>query len=132
MVEPTFCMPHAYEHVRHHLACMCACYASPTEVWAYNGGMHLKQCTGTRPCTCFFSSLKTGTEKNMIRIWEVKQQKCVASFAEHTKPIHALSFSENGYHLASAADDGVKLWDLRKLKVLKWVCLPGLLKCFNQ
>lgn len=63
--------------------------------------------------------LGTGTEKNMIRIWEVKQQKCVASFAEHTKPIHALSFSENGYHLASAADDGVKLWDLRKLKVLK-------------
>jgi len=57
----------------------------------------------------------------MIRIWEVKQQKNVASFADHTAPVSALAFSENGYHMASAAADGVKLWDLRKLKVFKWV-----------
>lgn len=62
-----------------------------------------------------------GTDKNLIRIWEVKQQKCVATFSEHTKPIRCLAFSENGYHLASAADDCVKLWDLRKLKVFKCV-----------
>jgi pre-mRNA-processing factor 19 len=55
----------------------------------------------------------------VIRIWEVKQQKNVASFTEHTRPIRCLAFSENGYHLASAADDGIKLWDLRKLKVIK-------------
>lgn len=30
-----------------------------------------------------------------------------------------MSFSENGYYLATAADDGVKLWDLRKLKNFK-------------
>jgi WD40 repeat protein len=64
-------------------------------------------------------SLCAGTEKSVIRIWEVKQQKNVASFTEHTRPIRCLAFSENGYHLASAADDGVKLWDLRKLKVIK-------------
>ncbi|KAJ9513170.1 hypothetical protein QJQ45_029340 [Haematococcus lacustris] len=63
--------------------------------------------------------LGTGTERNAIRIWEVKQQKNVASFVEHTAPVRCLAFSENGYHLASAADDCVKLWDLRKLKVLK-------------
>ncbi|KAK1575263.1 hypothetical protein Q3G72_003927 [Acer saccharum] len=31
-------------------------------------------------------------------------------------PVTAISFSENGYYLATAASDGVKLWDLRKLK----------------
>ena len=30
-----------------------------------------------------------------------------------------MSFSENGYYLATTADDGVKLWDLRKLKNFK-------------
>ena len=56
-----------------------------------------------------------------MRIWEVKQQKNVATFTEHTRPITAIAFSENGYHMASAAEDGVKLWDLRKLKCFKWV-----------
>ncbi len=35
----------------------------------------------------------------------------------HTKgAVTSLSFSENGYYLATTAGDGVKLWDLRKLK----------------
>lgn len=55
----------------------------------------------------------------MIRIWEVKQQKNVATFGDHAGPVAGLAFSENGYHMASAAVDGVKLWDLRKLKVFK-------------
>ncbi len=63
--------------------------------------------------------MRAATEASAIRIWEVKQQKNVATFTEHTKPVKALAFSENGYHLASAAEDGVKVWDLRKLKVLK-------------
>lgn len=38
----------------------------------------------------------------------------------HSGPITAISFSENGYYLATAADDTcVKLWDLRKLKNFK-------------
>lgn len=40
----------------------------------------------------------------------------VAKFEGHTGPITSLSFSENGYYLATSAADGVKLWDLRKLK----------------
>lgn len=35
------------------------------------------------------------------------------------RQITSLSFSENGYHLATAAADGVKMWDLRKLKNFK-------------
>ena len=54
-----------------------------------------------------------------MRIWEVKQQKNVASFEGHAKAIRSLAFSENGYHLATASDDCVKLWDLRKLKNFK-------------
>ena len=63
--------------------------------------------------------LRAATDKNMIRVWEVRQQKNVASFSDHTSPVTSLAFSENGYHMASAAADGVKLWDLRKLKVFK-------------
>ncbi len=40
----------------------------------------------------------------------------VANLPGHKGPVHSMSFSENGYYLATAADDGVKLWDLRKLK----------------
>lgn len=34
--------------------------------------------------------------------------------------VKAIAFSENGYYLATGAEDGeVKLWDLRKLKSFK-------------
>ncbi|KAB2067648.1 hypothetical protein ES319_A09G242400v1 [Gossypium barbadense] len=49
--------------------------------------------------------LGTGTTGATVRIWDVKSRGNVA-----------ISFSENGYFLATAAHDGVKLWDLRKLK----------------
>ena len=40
----------------------------------------------------------------------------MAKFEGHKGPVTSLSFSENGYYLATAAGDGVKLWDLRKLR----------------
>ncbi|GLI62339.1 hypothetical protein VaNZ11_004953 [Volvox africanus] len=65
--------------------------------------------------------LGTGTEAKAIRIWEVRQQKAVAACEGHAGPIRCLAFSENGYHLASASDDCVKLWDLRKLANFKTI-----------
>mmetsp|Transcript_7522 Transcript_7522/g.10177 ORF Transcript_7522/g.10177 Transcript_7522/m.10177 type:complete len:507 (+) Transcript_7522:260-1780(+) len=63
--------------------------------------------------------LGTGTTENLVRIWDVKSQENVAKFEGHKSPVTSMSFSENGYHLATAAEDGVKLWDLRKPKNFK-------------
>ncbi|EFJ38655.1 ubiquitin-protein ligase, PUB59 [Selaginella moellendorffii] len=60
--------------------------------------------------------LGTGTAESLVRIWDVKSQNNVAKFEGHSGPVTELSFSENGYFLATAASDGVKVWDLRKLK----------------
>jgi len=60
--------------------------------------------------------LGVGTEDNLVRIFDVKQQKNVATFKGHAAKLSALTFSENGYYLASGDTQGViKLWDLRKL-----------------
>ncbi|XP_068665081.1 pre-mRNA-processing factor 19-like isoform X2 [Aristolochia californica] len=60
--------------------------------------------------------LGTGTTEAVVRIWDVKSQSNVAQFDGHQGPVTSISFSENGYFLATVAQDGVKLWDLRKLK----------------
>nr|CAB3504685.1 unnamed protein product [Digitaria exilis] len=60
--------------------------------------------------------LGTGTTDALVKVWDVKTQANVATFEGHVGPVTAMSFSENGYFLATAARDGVKLWDLRKLR----------------
>lgn len=58
--------------------------------------------------------LGTGTKDALVHVWDVKEGRNVATFEGHTSPVESLSFSENGYHLATAGGDSVKLWDLRK------------------
>lgn len=72
-----------------------------------------------QPLTCVMFQpdgliLATGTQDNLIRVWDIKSQKNVATFQGHHASITDLRFSENGYYLATvAADNVLKLWDLR-------------------
>jgi len=59
--------------------------------------------------------LGTGTADSLVRVWDIKSQHNVVTFPAHEGPVNALAFSENGYYLATCAQDGVKVWDLRKV-----------------
>ncbi|GAA5990215.1 hypothetical protein JCM10908_005877 [Rhodotorula pacifica] len=60
-----------------------------------------------------------GSSDAKIRVYEISTANCAAEFEGHAGAAHvsSLSFSENGYTLASAAQGSseVKIWDLRKL-----------------
>ncbi|CAL9108902.1 unnamed protein product [Musa textilis] len=66
--------------------------------------------------------LGTGTTGAIVKIWDVKSQSNVAKFDGHVGSVSAMSFSENGYFLATAAMDGVKLWDLKEAKEFQILC----------
>jgi len=61
----------------------------------------------------------TGTAGGAVKVWDVREQKCVLEFASPAgaSSVRCLSFSENGYLLAAGGDDGgAHVWDLRKQK----------------
>ncbi|SNX81419.1 probable PRP19 - non-snRNP spliceosome component required for DNA repair [Melanopsichium pennsylvanicum] len=63
----------------------------------------------------------TGTSTGAIRIWDVKSSSKASTLqTELPGRVTSLHFSENGYYLAAASDQGkhVEVWDLRKLSVV--------------
>jgi len=98
--------------------------ASKDRTWAFHNietGKSLLQVRepDDSPLTCVMLHpdgliLATGTEDNIVRVWDLKSQKNVATFRGHKGAITDLKFSENGYYLATSAQDNLlKLWDLR-------------------
>jgi len=63
--------------------------------------------------------LATGTSDARVMIWDIKAQKSAAQFEGHEQGVKSISFSENGYYMASGDGKAVKIWDLRKLKTLQ-------------
>ncbi|XP_074380860.1 pre-mRNA-processing factor 19-like isoform X2 [Apium graveolens] len=55
----------------------------------------------------------------LVQFWDVAKQDDILKIDAHTRPVTSIAFSENGYSLATAAGDGVKLWDLRFLRNMK-------------
>jgi pre-mRNA-processing factor 19 len=62
--------------------------------------------------------LGASTADDIVRIFSLQDKlQNVANFKGHAGKVTAMSFSENGYFLASGDEKGVvKLWDLRHLK----------------
>lgn len=71
---------------------------------------------GLRVTSALFDALHALRVRTRTRPFPSCSSQNVAKFAGHAGPITSMSFSENGYYLATSATDGVKLWDLRKLK----------------
>ena len=61
----------------------------------------------------------TGTQgnNNTVLVWDISERQQVHAFEGHTDAVTDISFSDNGYYMASGSKDGsVRVWDLRKLK----------------
>merc|ERR1712190_484500 len=74
--------------------------------------------------------LAGGCEDKTVNVWDVKEQKVVATLEGHEGEIETLSFSENGYYLATDSRDGaVKIWDLRKPLNIQTLQVDGPVNC---
>lgn len=48
----------------------------------------------------------TGGKNKVVKIWNIKDQKIMVQLEGHQGAVGAISFSENGYYLATGSTDG--------------------------
>jgi len=67
----------------------------------------------------------TGESDGCLRIWDITSQENITTFEAHTNDVASISFSENGYYLATCGlkNPDVKIWDLRKPDLFKTITL---------
>jgi U4/U6 small nuclear ribonucleoprotein PRP4 len=55
----------------------------------------------------------------VIHNWDLRTGKSICHFTGHAKRVLCSEYAPNGFHLATAGDDGtIKIWDMRKRKQL--------------
>lgn len=70
--------------------------------------------------------LGCGTKAGAVEVWDARAGKwAVPSPLSCDAAVTAMAFSENGYHLATACETAVQVWDLRKLKCVHSVDFAG-------
>jgi WD40 repeat protein len=52
-----------------------------------------------------------GATETAIRLWDTRERKLLRRIAAHRSSVDVLAFAPDGNRLASAAEDGVRLWD---------------------
>jgi len=63
-----------------------------------------------------FSTGTNNGSKSALLIWDISERTKIHEFTGHTDAIESISFSDNGYLVATGSRDGTcKIWDLRKL-----------------
>lgn len=75
--------------------------------------------------------LTSGSGDSSVKLWSFEQQKCVATYADHTQAVWGVAFHDLGDFVASCSlDHSVRLWDITTSKCrqsFRWA--PGRLPC---
>jgi pre-mRNA-processing factor 19 len=60
-------------------------------------------------------------------MWDICQQANISTIEAYEKNVDSISFSNNGFYLASGSniDNSIKIWDLRKLSVVNEIKLEN-------